>query len=312
MDYGIGNILAAVLVVPYAAFRLAVASREIFVFLRKRPLPSEFSFDGIFYFCVLASVMAVYSAEHPLPPVVQATAIFAWLIGASCDIIREVILRHHEWRMRQVKKVSLLFLFLDRCHDRASEYSRRFIKLSAAALLLVLVASWCNWHSRCVVLFGAAFFLLTLLGLLLRQVDSCRSLLLYWLVGGIVFFVLLTQMLHVIIGAMPNQHPVLDYAVFTLLYANFWCFSIGVSDDDAGKLAAQAVNTITTLLTVLIGLLALYGKREHPNFPWDELQTHLLCSLLPVVISGYLAALFKEVQIYWRKKYRKGGGANSA
>ena len=297
------GIEAACFTVAYAAIHAAITLYEIIVVLRKRPLEERLCPPIFFYFAVFVSALTLHRANGPLPPAFRVVTISSWCVGAACDIMRSIVLRYHEWRARKEKQIVMLLHFLDGCRDQSARYAARFRRVFVASLLLMPLAVWCEgWRGLIVVLLMAAY-LSALLAIIFQRPDSCRRLALCWMIGGMGFFMLFTDGVNILAGETQISSSFSDLAVISIYYSIFWCYSIGIADDGAGKLAAQAVNTITTLLTVVIGLLAANGADKYPGIPWERIQTKLITALLPLVVCGYIAALLKEAQIYWRKKY---------
>lgn len=100
-----------------------------------------------------------------------------------------------------------------------------------------------------------------------------------------------------------------DLHFFLILYAILWLLLAGAADAEPAKMACSIINTLTTLLLILVNVLAVWGKgSDIPGlnlFPWEKLQNYSVVLLLPLVVNGYLAALLKELQDYWSRKQEK-------
>ncbi|HBU13260.1 MAG TPA: hypothetical protein DEB31_11265, partial [Clostridiales bacterium] len=157
------------------------------------------------------------------------------------------------------------------------------------------------------------FWLFTILGILfgfILGMHSCKLLLKFWLASSFLLAVYCIGSIFIGRGALidTNAQNMWYIALLTILISFVWVFSIGLVDHAAGKMAALIVNTITTILLIVINVLAAYGMNTPDQFvlpadTWSQLQMGGLYALLPFVVAGYLAALFKEMQIYWEKQH---------
>lgn len=151
--------------------------------------------------------------------------------------------------------------------------------------------------------FGIPFALLIIFGGLLNGMHSCRALLGFWfliyaiLLAGCYFGVMQGK------SILQFEHSVLFEILLTVLLFIAWSFMIGVADHDVGTLAAKVVNTITTIAGILLSISVAFGVIGAQAFIWNTIQAAALYILLPFVIAGYAAALFKDIQIYWEKRY---------
>ena len=180
-------------------------------------------------------------------------------------------------------------------------YKQCFPLIFAAATATLLFLSMISAKA-------AAVFAIIMLfaGTLFAGTGSVRYLLLFWLLAfiamlcyGIVFAEELMRT-----GAESSFTGIFAAAAGTTI---LWCISIGISEHDVGKLAAGIINTMTTCILIVLSVLGAY--RTAGAGLWGFLQKgelfQLIClnGVLPFVIAGYIAALFKEMQIYIEKKY---------
>lgn len=147
---------------------------------------------------------------------------------------------------------------------------------------------------------------LTLL-LLMYTLHSCLHLLFGWFVYGS----LLTL---IVISLVPRSvtisKSVQDYLLFIPIYSFIWvCWSL-LADPEVAKMACSVVNTTTTIALLALNVLLLWGERNL-NLPSDltflpqELLYYGNLVLLPLVVSGYTAALSLELRAYCQKKQEK-------
>jgi hypothetical protein len=131
--------------------------------------------------------------------------------------------------------------------------------------------------------------------------HSCKSLLLFWFLHCLLFSCGVFASIHLTSG--ERLHVIAAYFLFMILYASLWLFAAGVADDDVVKMAASIVNTGTTILVILINVLVGWGLNQlgdqvqYRTF-LEKLQYYGNLILLPLIVSGYLSALLKEMQIY--------------
>ena len=140
----------------------------------------------------------------------------------------------------------------------------------------------------------------------LDGLHSCRKLLKFWLILYMVLAVFWIFVIWVSIGTnsiAPNLSLVLYEVLLVVSLTAAWGFTIGVADHDVGKLAIQAINTITGIITVILTVIvACAGDAIHKPI-LVQLQTIILYILLPFVIAGSLASFLKASQIYWENKH---------
>lgn len=155
-----------------------------------------------------------------------------------------------------------------------------------------------------------AVLTLLLIGYLcLKGINSCKWFLIAWAMlyliaaGGSIAIVSLSA------RELPmfNHSMLFQCLLHSILLSILWIFSIGISEHDVGKMATQIINTITTVLLIIVNLCYAYGVANHTFLfspkEWEIVQVADLYFLVPFVIAGYLAALFKDMQIYWEKRH---------
>lgn len=299
---------------PLAGGRLLAALHEIVLVCRRKPLSQEYFSDAamsgrfLFYPPAVVLLQAVCTTEYAISDWLRFAGILTCATGAACDMIRGVVLRHREWREWYLKAIHRMFTFFESLRAEADICAKWVKRLIGIAFLFALVAAYLDPSSEAIVILAAVILALLLLWSVLKQRRSCRELLLIWFGGGCTFCAVVRVGLCLVTGDPHTEQPIFGYILYTGVFTAFWCISIGVADDDAGKLAALAVNTATTLLSVSTSLIVLYGQQRYPDYEetWSWLQFGVIYGLLPLVASGYIAALFKEAQIYWRGKYGAG------
>ena len=167
----------------------------------------------------------------------------------------------------------------------------------AAALFLTLVSAKTATFFVMFVIFMGALFMGT---------GSVRYLLLFWMLSfGAMLgygFIVAAELIY---SAAASSF--IGIFVLTAGTTILWCVSIGVADHDVGKLAAGIINTMTTCVLIVLSVLGAYDALGEGSWISDQLgkmlQLVALNGVLPFVIAGYIAALFKEMQIYVEKKY---------
>ncbi len=167
--------------------------------------------------------------------------------------------------------------------------------------------------------FGAPAYLTTLIGLVELFLmfwlfiwdyrGQCGKLFLIELLAGIVFALTVCAEYEKYFQETVRMS---GYLIFVLFYTAFFIFTILFANDDPAKLALNILNTMTTLVTIIfnIGILMMSLMREGQQgsllFSSNEINGMALLVnliLLPFLSAGYVSLLFKEMQVYWRKKY---------
>ena len=139
-----------------------------------------------------------------------------------------------------------------------------------------------------------------------KALHSCKCLLGCWFMYGFFFSVGATNVATMLDVAI--QFPEIFYIIAVLPFVITWIFLALLADDDVAKLAGNIMNTITTILLLIINVVYIHVTTlpDASSFTiWLSTglqQLSMLC-LLPIVAAGYLSVLFKDIQIYWRKKY---------
>lgn len=137
-------------------------------------------------------------------------------------------------------------------------------------------------------------------------IHSCKALLKFWFVESLLFSV---SGGGVLLDFIPNQavNEVGVYCLFILIFTLFWGVSAGIADFDAAKMAGSIVNTGTTILLLAGNVLLTWCKQALSSAGMTEtmqaqLQFGINVILLPLVVAGYLVALFVEGQNYYLRR----------
>lgn len=138
-----------------------------------------------------------------------------------------------------------------------------------------------------------------------QALHSCRKLLLFWLFYG-------AQIALLVYSALPLPQSgaasgFLAYVGFVILFTMIWLLMAGAADVEPAKMACGIVNTATTIILIVVNVLAIWGERNFPTYgsTWNTMQHYSTVILLPLVVGGYLAALLKQLQEYWWAKEEK-------
>lgn len=105
----------------------------------------------------------------------------------------------------------------------------------------------------------------------------------------------------------------IGYMICVTFYVFCWIMAILIAEDEPAKMSLSILNTGTSIITVIVNVVDI----ELPNIlAAQEIPTSLHpiliagsnllsnLTLLPFLASGFLALLFKEMQIYWRNNRR--------
>lgn len=140
-------------------------------------------------------------------------------------------------------------------------------------------------------------------------IHSCKGLLKFWFVESLLFSV---SGGGVLLDFIPNQavNEVGVYCLFILIFTLFWGVSAGIADFEAAKMAGSIVNTGTTILLLAGNVLLTWCKQALSSAEMTEtmqaqLQFGINVILLPLVVAGYLVALFVEGQNYYLRRQEK-------
>lgn len=248
-------------------------------------------------------------------PVLQISlCVCLWLCVWICAIIQEKVMSRTTWSAYMDKRIDeFLAIFagvrwllqkLGTAVEKMGPYRQAiawfvWVVLSAVAVFL--------FHSRVELMIPLAIvFCVVYLGLAAyNALHSCRRLLLFWLKNGIIFALCAAGLVN-----FPDNiaaESSLSYVVFTIVYTLIWLLLAGAADDAPAQMGCAIINTVTTLLLIAANILAIWGEQaitlpEQAFFSWRMLQDFSVIVLLPLVVGGYLAALLKQFQVYWKNR----------
>lgn len=253
--------------------------------------------------CAVMFLNFLKSGYFPLIPAV--ICISGWLFIPLCVILQKKLVSMKSWREYLGDVMEWIFSFLENARSfllfTEQKWGRQIRGVFLFGILLFtiyigLTETLPNFF-LVIALFGffPAYFEIEL------AMHSCKRLLLFWLLHGVLFSCGISASVHLTNG--ERLHAVATYALFVILYAILWLFAAGVADDNVAKMAASIVNTGTTILVILINVLVGWGLNQLGNVEWvrnflEKLQYYGNLVLLPLIVSGYLSALLKEMQIY--------------
>lgn len=237
---------------------------------------------------------------------------FPWLLLAFllCAIIRRKTSSGKRWGaywegvgmdgLSFFQSIRTLLLGLERMWTRIGPWGR-VAGLGVGVAPMVVQSLLDASMSGSILFFLVCFFLVGTC----TSLHSCRRLLVCWLVQGVLFAGCIVSL----VPALPErpERTIIQYTVFTLVFTVFWVVTTGAADHSAAKMACAIVNTLTTILLVLITVLFGWSSYQMGLDPYlaerfGALQYWSVVILLPLVFGGYLAALLKEIQLYVEKK----------
>ncbi len=105
----------------------------------------------------------------------------------------------------------------------------------------------------------------------------------------------------------------IGYMICVTFYVFCWIMVILIAEDEPAKMSLSILNTGISIITVIVNVVDIelpniLAAQEIPTSLHPILITgaNLLSNLtlLPFLASGFLALLFKEMQIYWRNNRR--------
>lgn len=259
-------------------------------------------------FC-LPVLWAVFDCAPParLP---FALGIGFWLFNVICAILQKKLASLNSWRGYLEGIVKSFFGFFSSARGFMICLERKLTGTIRAIIFLgvmaVSVVAALTGSGALMVASSASYILVLFYSGASAALHSCRKLLVFWLVHGVYFSVAVLALLQIVIET--SDQFAAAYSIFVVVFSLLWLLAAGVADDDVAKMAAMIINTGTTILLVVINVLAgwvLNGSTPSPVLKEtiEGLQYYSIIILLPLVAAGYLAALLKEAQIYWKKRH---------
>ena len=235
-----------------------------------------------------------------------------WLVVVVCAIINHKLQQKQDWGEYAMKTITKVMEHFELVRDGMVELGERCVQVDRRikiALVIVefVLAVGCIFFDALVpfvaVLITVSIFLVYIHG----AMHSCRTLLICWTLFGFLFGLIVSELL---LQAQTATHHrgLVYYIIFVSSYLLFWIYMTAIADHDVAKIACVIVNTCTTLMllgfNVLFMCIAAQGYTvEGVLLVSAVFQLYINLLLLPITISGYMAGLVKEVQIYWENKY---------
>ena len=268
----------------------------------------------LFSYCRLASERNALSPDMCLPPVQLSICFGLWLSMCLCVIIQDKEKNHMTWGDDMDKTIAGFLSLFEVVRGFLLSIGKPFSKLSGRCRAAVGLAGVLFFIFFFILLdqqqeLQAILLLLFLITYLLLQayqaLHSCRKLLLFWLFYG-------AQIALLVYSALPMPQSgaapgFLAYVGFVILFTMIWLLMAGAADIEPARMACGIVNTATTIILIVVNVLAIWEERNFPSYgsTWNTMQHYSTVILLPLVVGGYLAALLKQMQEYWWAKEGK-------
>lgn len=136
--------------------------------------------------------------------------------------------------------------------------------------------------------------------------DSCWCLVKFLVVGSFLFAVMVLDLLANITSQIAD---IIQYISFIISFTIFWIISVGVADEDAAEMACDIVNSFSTILLLAFNVFFTWCDQTGRLAPFEskaeiEIQ-EIGVIILPIVVAGYIAALFIKGTQYIKKKEAK-------
>lgn len=243
--------------------------------------------------------------------------LFLWIFAVFCAIIQLKVASRLSWHDFLEGRMELLIelcnglcdflLWADEKWKRIPERGRAAMGLAGIFFFVVTA-----FHVRAIAyVIVVGYWLIAFFIKLHSCLFSCKRLVVFWLIQGIL---LAFGGAYAVSRIVPNDilNPLAAYSAYCILLVALWVISAGVADYEVAKMAGQIINTITTILLLAFNVLFSWCK-QHAAIPlpggiFDELIYFANLLLLPLVASGYLAALFVEGRHYIEERCGDKGG----
>ncbi len=262
------------------------------------------------FLIIICTVMFLnLSKAEGFPLIPAVICMSGWLFIPFCVILQKKLVSMKSWR-EYLEGIMERFLGIfeqsRRCLLWIEKWQKKcppVIKLILLICFLVftyLVVSNGSQNLPLVYLASVGWLFVFVFSGACAAMHSCRKLLKFWFLQGCLLSC-------VVIAFLPNLtghlHPIVQYIVFVFIFLVIWILVAGAADQYVAKMAANIVNTGTTILVILINVLVEWGLNqlgglELSRMFLDKLQYFGNLILLPLIVSGYLSALLKEMQIY--------------
>lgn len=265
-----------------------------------------------FFLGFLTPLLILIAAQNNLPLIKRLLVI--QLLSYACYVILYITSIDNQGVFHWM--VAKLYGFFQWIEEKIywAEKKENFLKHGWLILFALLIANIVGIYYKApkeiVSLFSLAGFLLLWWLLLMEYRNSCSKLLIIEVLGGVFFAAAVVSDFK---QYFQNSNVFIQYIIFVVIYTVFVIFTTLFTNDASAKLALNIINTSTTLITFLfnIGLLCLNMLSEMEEY--DILINVSLVNgigllgnilLLPFLSAGYIALLFKGMQIYWRNNRR--------
>lgn len=279
---------------------------------RKKELPESISLldYNIFWLQMRAFLVLLTVIMFNLEPVNEKQHM-ARIIAVACClytylyvIIRNKLASGLTWEEYIMKKTSIFLMAILRMRGwiqrvylwKGANKARNWIPgaiwiLSILAMLAVMRV--CPEHRRWAAI---GFVGVMLVYSLLFGLQSCRSIFSTWFCTIVVV---------VTIARETTISDMGTYVAAMIITAIVCMFTGALANYDTAKLAMNIINTGTTLIVMVVNVLASW------TFLREEINSEILTTIqfwvnlgvLPYAIVGYVTALFKDIQVYWEEHY---------
>lgn len=252
-----------------------------------------------------------------------------WIFALICAIIQSKALSRLTWRKWGAEMtMQIIQGVICACGKmrKGLEWLRKkwesltpFIRTIITALSVGMLVVAALWVPDMSVPFAIPWLLGILLIRLWLAMSSCRELLKVWFVESILFALMVASAAG---NLLPNEiaNQFVAYAVFSVIYTLTWCITAGMADYDVAKMACGVVNTVTTIGLLFVNIFPYWCSENadilvpclnkvNPQlteqirtFTAEDFVYAFNLILFPLVVAGFIAALFAEGQQYLLKR----------
>lgn len=259
-------------------------------------------------FSATAFISTFEAADIPGVPLCISAA--GWFAVPSCVIIQKKLTSMKSWPDFLEGGMDGFFDFFEELRSffmRLEVFAKKHPTTVAAVLIGVCACLFLpcaliqfQHDSDDLLIYSAPMLLFFLLHAACSALHSCRKLLCFWFTHGALLACLVAATMSETDGGLSGGG---SYLIFVIALSTVWIVMAGAADDDAAKMAAAIVNTGTTILAILVNVLVGWGldrwaAQAAQLTLMNGLQFYGNLILLPLIVSGYLSALLKEMQIY--------------
>ena len=246
-----------------------------------------------------------------IPSIPLFISAVGWFVIPFCVIIQKKLVSAKSWPDFLEGGMNKFFDFLEDLRSlflRLEAFAKKHHTTVLIALIIVCAGLFLSCaliqsqhNSNDLFIYLAPILLFFLLHAACSALHSCRELLCFWFThGALLACLVVANMSETSNGGFSGGGI---YLVFVFVLSVIWIVMAGIADDDVAKMAAAIVNTGTTILAILINVLVGWGlNRWAAQAAYVAFMNDLLfygnLTLLPLIVSGYLSALLKEMQLY--------------